>query len=82
MRVSTNQEQRMTEQPSSSTSRRLREATRKPYSFVLDADLVERARQEVGESDVIRSIEAALAAVIDYKVWVREVSSGSRDVLS
>ena len=48
------------EQP---TTRQLREAARKPYSFFLDADLVERARLEVGEPDVIRSIEAALAAV-------------------
>ncbi|MGH7459955.1 MAG: hypothetical protein ACREMA_02865 [Longimicrobiales bacterium] len=62
--------------------RQLREAARKPYSFFLDADLVERARVEVGEPDVIRSIEAALAAAIDYKLWVREVSSGQRDILS
>ena len=60
----------------------MREAARKPYSFFLDADLVERARTEVGEPDVIRSIEAALAAVIDYKAWARDVASGSRDVLS
>ena len=65
-----------------SGTRQLREAARKPYSFFLDADLVERARLEVGEPDVIRSIEAALAAAIDYKVWVREVSAGQRDVLS
>jgi hypothetical protein len=65
-----------------STTRKLREATRKPYSFFLDEDLVERARMEVGEPDVIRSIEAALAAAIDYKVWVREVSAGQRDILS
>jgi hypothetical protein len=63
-------------------SRIMREATRKPYSFFLDADLVERARQEVGEPDVIRSIEAALAAAIDYQLWVREVSAGQRDILS
>jgi hypothetical protein len=37
---------------------------------------------EVGETDVIRSIEAALAAAIDYKVWQQEVRSGDRDVLS
>lgn len=65
-----------------SNARMLREATRKPYSFFLDADLVERAREEVGEPDVIRSIEAALAAAIDYKLWVREVSTGQRDILS
>lgn len=63
-------------------TRRMREATRRPYSFMLDGDLVERARQEVGERDVIRSIEAALAAAIDYKVWVREVAAGQRDLLS
>ena len=65
-----------------SSTRCLREATRKPYSFFLDADLVDRAREEVGEPDVIRSIEAALAAAIDYKLWVREVSTGQRDILS
>jgi hypothetical protein len=63
-------------------TRRQREAARKPYSFFLDPDLVERARIEVGEQDVIRSIEAALAAAIDYKLWIREVSAGQRDVLS
>ena len=62
--------------------RRMRETARRPYSFVLDGELVERARQEVGETDVIRSIEAALAAAIDYKVWVREVTAGQRDLLS
>jgi hypothetical protein len=61
---------------------RLREVARRPYSFFLDADLVERARQEVGESDVVRSIEAALAAAIDYKVWVHEVERGERDILA
>lgn len=65
-----------------SSTRQLRECARKPYSFFLDADLVERARQEVGEPDVVRSIEAALAAAIDYKLWIREVSTGQRDVLS
>lgn len=61
---------------------RLREVTRRPYSFFLDAELVERARLEVGESDVVRSIEAALAAAIDYKVWMHEVERGERDVLA
>jgi hypothetical protein len=51
------------------------------YTFYLDADLVERARREVGEPDVVRSIEAALAAALDYQLWVREVSAGRRDVL-
>jgi hypothetical protein len=61
---------------------RLREVARRPYSFFLDAELVERARLEVGEGDVVRSIEAALAAAIDYKVWVHEVERGERDVLA
>ena len=61
---------------------RLREVARRPYSFFLDAELVERARLEVGESDVVRSIEAALAAAIDYKLWMHEVERGERDVLA
>ena len=52
---------------------------RGPYTFYLDTALVERARREVGEIDVIRSIEAALAAAVDYQLWVREVSAGRRD---
>lgn len=63
-------------------ARHLKEAARRPYSFYLDADLVERARHEVGESDVVRSIEAALAAALDYKAWQRQVAAGDRDVLS
>jgi hypothetical protein len=55
---------------------------RQPHTFVLDQDLVERARREVGERDVVRSIEAALAAAIDYNSWVREVREGRRDVCS
>jgi hypothetical protein len=66
---------------SNSKTRQLKEAARQPYSFYLDRDLVERARQQVGETDVIRSIEAALAAVIDYKAWQEQVRAG-RDVLS
>jgi hypothetical protein len=54
---------------------------RQAYTFYLDPGLVDRARQEVGEKDMVRSIEAALAAAIDYHLWVREVTSG-RDVLS
>lgn len=54
---------------------------RRPHTFVLDRTLVEQARREVGEPDVIRSIEAALAAAIDYRSWVREVREGRRDVL-
>jgi hypothetical protein len=57
-------------------------ADRRPHTFVLDATLVEQARREVGEPDVVRSIEAALTAVIDYQVWIKEVSAGQRDVLS
>ncbi len=57
-------------------------ADRQPHTFVLDQDLVERARREVGEPDVVRSIEAALAAAIDYNSWVREVRAGRRDVFS
>lgn len=58
------------------------QADRRPHTFVLDRTLVEQARREVGESDVVRSIEAALAAAIDYRSWVREVREGRRDVLS
>jgi len=54
-------------------------AVRGPYTFYLDAALVERARREVGEVDVVRSIEAALTAAVDYQMWVREVSAGHRD---
>lgn len=64
----------------SATARRAEEG-RRPFTFVLDGDLVEKARTEVGESDVVRSIEAALAAALDYNLWVREVANGDRDVL-
>ncbi len=57
-------------------------AGRRPFTFVLDEELVERARREVGEGDVVRSIEAALAAALDYQLWVREVSAGERSILS
>ena len=33
-------------------------------------------------SNVRHLREAALAAAIDYKLWIREVSTGQRDVLS
>ncbi len=59
-----------------------RHAGRRPFTFVLDEELVERARREVGEGDVVRSIEAALAAALDYQLWVREVSAGERSILS
>ncbi|MHB1170399.1 MAG: hypothetical protein ACYC28_14070 [Longimicrobiales bacterium] len=58
------------------------EEDRRAYTFRLDPVLVERARREVGEIDVVRSIEAALAAAIDYHMWVREVAAGRRDVMS
>ena len=58
---------------------RSRPPQRGPCTFWLDASLVERARREVGESDVVRSIEAALAAALDYQSWVREVAAGQRD---
>lgn len=57
-------------------------AERQPHTFVLDQDLVARALREVGERDMVRSIEAALAAAIDYNSWVREVREGRRDVFS
>jgi hypothetical protein len=58
------------------------EIERQAYTFFLDAGLVERARREIEEGDVVRSIEAALAAALDYQMWVREVVAGERDVLS
>ena len=62
--------------------RSMEESARRPFTFVLDGDLVEKARTEVGESDVVRSIEAALAAAIDYKVWLHQLERGERDVLA
>ena len=58
------------------------EECRRPFTFILDETLVRRARSEVAEPDVVRSIEAALVAAIDYQTWVREVSAGQREVLS
>ena len=55
---------------------------RQAYTFYLDPSLVARARMEIEEGDVVRSIEAALAAALDYQLWVREVSAGQRKVLS
>jgi hypothetical protein len=55
---------------------------RQPHTFILDRELVEKARREVGEPDMVRSIEAALAAAIDYNCWVREVREGRRDAFS
>jgi hypothetical protein len=59
-----------------------RASDRQAYTFHLDPALVERVREEIGEVDVVRSIEAALAAALDYQKWVREVAAGSRRVLS
>jgi hypothetical protein len=59
-----------------------RSIERQAYTFFLDPGLVDRALQEIDEGDVVRSIEAALAAAIDYQLWVREVRAGGRDVLS
>jgi uncharacterized protein YciW len=53
--------------------------SRMAFTFYLDPRLVDRARSEVSEPDVVRSIEAALAAAIDYQLWVREVARGDRD---
>ena len=65
------------------TAQRRRERVeRRAYTFYLDPALVARARTEIEESDVIRSIEAALAAALDYQLWVREVAAGRREVLS
>lgn len=55
---------------------------RGPYTFVLDRELVRRARREVEERDVVRSIEAALAAAIDYQTWVRGLREGECDAWS
>ena len=52
------------------------EGERRPFTFVLDGQLVEKVRNEVGESDMVRSIEAALVAALDYNMWVREVTNG------
>ena len=56
------------------------DADRRPFTFVLDGHLVEKARTEVGESDMVRSIEAALVAALDYNMWVREVTNGGDPV--
>ena len=48
---------------------------RRAYTFYLDPRLVDRAKREVSEPDMVRSIEAALAAAIDYQLWIREVKN-------
>lgn len=60
------------------TTARSRLPVRGPCTLWLDASLVERALREVGESDVVQSIETALVAALDYQMWVREVTSGRR----
>src|SRR5690606_9919471 len=55
-----------------------RRVQRRAYTFYLDPSLVARARTEIEERDVVRSIEAALAAALDYQLWVREVAEGQR----
>jgi hypothetical protein len=55
---------------------------RQAYTFHLDPHLVTRVRREIGEGDVVRSIEAALAAALDYQLWVREVAAGKREALN
>jgi len=64
------------------TMKQREQMERQAYTFFLDPALVDRARDEIGEEDVTRSIEAALAAALDYQLWVREVQAGERDVLS
>ncbi|HEX7120237.1 MAG TPA: hypothetical protein VF212_15690 [Longimicrobiales bacterium] len=72
----------MTRNGANRIARPRRGVDRRPFTFLLDTDLVERARREVGERDMVRSIEAALTAAIDYQLWVREVARGQRDALS
>ena len=65
------------------TARERRERIeRRAYTFHLDPALVARARTEIEEGDVVRSIEAALAAALDYQLWVREVAAGERATLN
>ena len=59
-----------------------RRVQRRAYTFYLDPSLVARARTEIEERDVVRSIEAALAAALDYQLWVREVAEGQREELN
>ena len=68
--------------PVEARGRHAEEESRRPFTFILDPDLVEKARTQVGETDVVRSIEAALVAALDYNMWVREVAGGDRDALA
>lgn len=76
--VAHSREEAMTE----TTRERRERVQRRAYTFYLDPALVARARTEIEEGDVVRSIEAALAAALDYQLWVREVSAGQREVLN
>src|SRR5690606_39423838 len=64
-----------------SARERMPSRERRPYTFVLDAGLVERARREVGELDVVRSIEAALAAAIRSAEHTAGLQSREKRVL-
>ena len=55
---------------------------REAYTFHLDPMLVARVRTEIGEGDLVRSMEPALAAALDYQLWVREVAAGQREELN
>jgi hypothetical protein len=57
-----------------------RQRRRVPVTFYLDERLVDRAREEVGEAELVCSIEAALVAAVDYRCWMREVAAGRRRV--
>jgi hypothetical protein len=68
------------ERPAATRRVRANPPDRQSFTFLLDPGLVERARREVGERDMVRSIEAALLAAIDYQLWVREVSRGKENL--
>jgi len=61
---------------------RRRPVPRQAYTFYLDPRLVDRAKREVSEPDMVRSIEAALAAAIDYQLWIREVATTGQGPLA
>lgn len=44
--------------------------------FYLNPEIVKKAREVASETDIVRSLEAALAACVDYHLWVREVARG------
>jgi hypothetical protein len=57
------------------TPRRRHLLPRRAYTFYLDPRLVDRARREVSETDMVRSIEAALAAAIDDRSDLAEAKT-------